>query len=134
MSHDNLTSPRALAALRELPETNPHLHHQLNGLNNLDDLPTVNPGDEEPDFGEEIEDDCDVPTEVLASHVASGLTGMVGGFKVGDDGRIERNAMVEDTEVEQVKVEVEVEQQQGRGCRKKFAKRPFGSVGEWERD
>jgi len=68
-SHDSLTSVEALAALRELPQTNPALHEAL-----LQDR-TETAGETEPEFEDDTcwdgDDDGDVPVAVVVTHVVS---------------------------------------------------------------
>jgi hypothetical protein len=44
--------------------------------------------DEEEPFADEVEDDSDIPIAMVASHVASGRSDVVGGFEVLRDGGI----------------------------------------------
>ena len=69
LSHTSLTSAAALSALRELPTTNPALHHTFSlGKTNQTTI------DDEPAFPDDdgcINDGCDIPVNVVQSVVMS---------------------------------------------------------------
>ncbi|KAH9971063.1 hypothetical protein BJV74DRAFT_889431 [Russula compacta] len=94
-SQASLTSLDALTALRNLPKSNPTLYKQFTGK--CEDIPTAD-GEEEPTFfeGEEIDDDSDIPMEVIRSQVME--NGLGQGFETNEEGQIERNGIAEDIE------------------------------------
>ncbi|KAJ7753269.1 hypothetical protein B0H16DRAFT_1723303 [Mycena metata] len=126
LSQASLTSPAALAALRELCTTNPTLYDALNQTSTS----TVIVGGEieEPAFPTNVYDDCDVPLDVVADAVASGGSDIAANFTVGEDGGVarSRNAEASDAEDEESDLEVDSEPVAlGRGQRKKFVARRY---------
>jgi len=105
-SHTSLTSPDTLAALRELPKSNPGLYRELLGAGEAPPLGAVD-GDEEP-FADEVEDDSDIPITAVVSHVASGRLDIAGGFEVLGDGSIGRVSLVEDADADMRDISGEV--------------------------
>ena len=95
-SQASLTSADALAALRNLPISNPTLYKQFTG--ETEDTTTVEL--DEPAFfeNEEVDDDSDIPMDMILSHVME--EGLGPGFEVNDEGRIERTGVAEDVETE----------------------------------
>jgi hypothetical protein len=127
LSHASLTSPEALAGLRELRTTNPALHAALTQTDTIaadgnDD------GEEDPYSGPDVYDDCDIPLAVVSDHLRSGGSSVSANFSIGDEGGIVRsgNAEVSDAEEESNAPVV-----LGRGQRRKMpATRYQGPV--WE--
>ncbi|KAJ6549874.1 hypothetical protein B0H19DRAFT_1159936 [Mycena capillaripes] len=120
-SQASLTSPEALAGLRELRTTNPALHAALTHEQPADD------GDDgdDPYPGVDVYDDCDIPLEVVLGHLSSGGSGIADNFAVGDDGGITRSGNAEASDAEDEPVVL------GRGQRKKtVARRYQGPI--WE--
>ena len=137
-SHTSLTSPDTLAALRELPKTNPRLYRELLGV---DEAPLVDEPEEEP-FADEVEDDSDIPIATVASHMASSRLDVGEGFEVLEDGSIGRVGLAEETDAEMGDIsgegggvmELEKEEKKGCGCRKKIPRVPFNGIGAWDCD
>jgi hypothetical protein len=116
-SQGSLTSANALAALRELPQSNPNLHNALTKSElNCDD-------EAEPDFSEDndtVEDDSDIPVAVVAAHVISGGAEVLEGFGVNEVGSLVCSAAVEDIgEGDDVAASPAQPQVMGRGHRRK---------------
>jgi len=127
LSQQSLTSPEALAALRELPKLNPVLYRELVGL----DKPVEEPVRSESEFSDDVEDASDIPVDVVLALVTSGSTHVEEGFKIDDEGRVVRVAEVENAEAgEEAAAEPEPV---GRGHQKKKATMPWGGVAIWER-
>ena len=128
LSQQSLTSPEALAALRELPKSNPALYREFVGL----DEPVEEPvGESEDEFSDDVEDASDIPVDVVSTLVTSGSTHLEEGFRIDDEGCVVRVAEVEDAEAgEEAVAEPEPV---GRGHRKKKATVPWGGVAVWER-
>ncbi|KAF7371625.1 DDE superfamily endonuclease [Mycena venus] len=100
-SQASLASPAALAALRDLPNTNPTLHAELNGLSTpAEDVVQKNlfsKNEESYDYN----DESDVPVDIVIGYVMlRGLDALPTGFAVAEDGGIVRNGTAEDTEVD----------------------------------
>ena len=94
LSQQSLMSPEALAALCELPKSNPALYQELVGL----DEPVEEPVRLEDEFSDDVEDASDIPVDVVLALVASGSTHVEEGFKIDDEGRVVRVAEVENAE------------------------------------
>ncbi|KAJ7702622.1 hypothetical protein B0H16DRAFT_1748176 [Mycena metata] len=97
-SQESLTSPAALAALRDLPNTNPALYAEFMGtLAPVEDLFEENIfAPEEENFN----DESDVPVDVVIDHVINrGLSNLPPGFSVAEDGSVVRNGAAEDDEL-----------------------------------
>jgi len=94
-SQASLTSSDALAALRDVLKSNPTLYKQFTG--ECEDTSTVD-DEQEPAFfdGEEIDDDSDIPMEVVMSQVMENDLGQ--GFETNEEGQIERTGIAEDVE------------------------------------
>jgi hypothetical protein len=131
-SHASITSAEALAALRELPQTNPGL---LASFEQARSKPTAS----EPDFQDEQVcddgDDGDVPVAVVASLVMSEGAAIAEGYEVDDEGRLawtgEADVIEEDDE--DVKIGVETAPAaMGRGHRTKMESRRY--VGWFDSD
>lgn len=95
-SQASLTSADALMALRNLPKSNPTLYKQFTG--EMDDTAMTEP--EEPAFfeNEVIDDDSDIPMDVILSHIMD--EGVGHGFEANDEGGIERIGVAEEVEAE----------------------------------
>jgi hypothetical protein len=125
LSHTSLTSAPALAALRELPVTNPTLHQEISTgkTNTKDDL------DDEPAFSIETPDNsCDIPINIVRSTVMSDGVVSADGFAIDDEGGIIRTGVAEETEGDEGARASPVEL--GRGRRTKTGTTKYGS--EWE--
>ena len=116
-----MTSPEALAALRELPKSNPPLYRELVGL----DEPVEEPVRSEDEFSDDVEDASDIPVDVVLALVASGSTHVEEGFKIDDEGCVVRVAEVENAEAGEEAAEPEPV---GHGHRKKKATVPWGGI------
>ncbi|KAJ7258009.1 hypothetical protein C8J57DRAFT_1646529 [Mycena rebaudengoi] len=127
-SHASLTSPAALAALRELPKTNPTLHMELTGM------AAAPPEDENEDLLAEDEeliaydDESDVPVEVLVKRVISRGIAALDGFVVMEDGDLAWNGVAEDAELDVVVVDLPL----GRRQRQKKKLKLPGGDDMWE--
>ncbi|KAJ6523242.1 hypothetical protein DFH09DRAFT_1330120 [Mycena vulgaris] len=129
-SQASLTSPAALAALRELPKTNPALHLELTGQTH----PTIEI-DKEDLFSKDEEnlynDESDVPVEVVINHVTSrGAAALPAGFATTDDGSIARIGAAEDTELDVNVDDLPLAVRRPKRSEKKVAR--FGGEGAWE--
>jgi len=95
-SQASLTSADALLALRNLPKSNPTLYKQFTG--EAEETVTVEP--DEPTFfeNEVIDDDSDIPMDVILSHIMD--EGVGRGFEANGEGNIERCGVAEDVETE----------------------------------
>ncbi|KAF8185250.1 hypothetical protein K438DRAFT_1765899 [Mycena galopus ATCC 62051] len=131
LSQASLTSSEALAALRDLPNTNPALHQELTA-------PRVMPGDTEieellfPQDNEVLHDDeSDIPLEVLINHVETGNSSKLpDGFVVDEAGNLARDGVVEDTELNVVADALPLAVRRGKRSTK--APNPFGGKDMWE--
>jgi len=130
LSHASLTSAAALSALRELPTTNPALHHTFSlGKTNqttVDDEPAF------PDDDGGINDGCDIPVDVVQSVVMSEGIVAKNGFALDSEGNIVRTGIAEDVEeiIELEELEVVQSTELGRGRRAKTGSRKYGA--DWE--
>ncbi|KAK6974778.1 hypothetical protein R3P38DRAFT_2811639 [Favolaschia claudopus] len=98
-SQASLTSPEALAALRDLPNTDPDLYQELTSQSRdpVDDVQEDLFNDEDHDYC----DESDVPVEVLIDHVISaGVAPLPAGFAATEDGSLARSGSAEDTELD----------------------------------
>jgi hypothetical protein len=124
-SQASLISADALAALQDLPKSNPNLYKQFSG--ECEDKLTIDALDskEEPAFfeGEEIDDDSDIPMDVILSQVMK--KGLGQGFETNEDGQIKRTGIAED-----IDAEIEAAVILGRGKRRKTASTRYTSA--WE--
>ena len=96
LSHTSLTSVAALTALRELPNTNPTLYHEISGIGN--ELA----GNVEENFDgieDEPMDGSNIPVEVIIAQIVDNGCVRVEGFKVGDEGSVVRTGVAEETEM-----------------------------------
>lgn len=122
LSQQSLTSPEALAALRELPKSNPALYRELVGL----DEPVEEPVGSEDEFSDDVEDASDIPVDVVSTLLASDSTHVEEGFKIDDEGCVVRVAEVENAEAgEEAAAEPELV---GHGHQKKKATVPWGGI------
>jgi hypothetical protein len=97
LSHANLTSAAALTALRELPNTNPALYHEITGSKTQESTGAEDDFSKEED--EPIEYGSDIPVEVVVAQIVSGGSVATEGFKVDGDGSIVRTGVAEETDV-----------------------------------
>jgi hypothetical protein len=88
LSQASLTSPEALAGLRELRTTNPTLHAALTQTIELSEETDNGDGDD-PFQGADVYDDCDIPLAVVSDHLLSGGS-LAANFVVGVEGGITR--------------------------------------------
>ncbi|KAF8156201.1 hypothetical protein K438DRAFT_1777621 [Mycena galopus ATCC 62051] len=129
--HASLTSPEALAVLRDLPNKNPALHQELTaarvmpGNTEVEELPF--PSDDQMPY----DDESDVPLEVLINHVEAGNSPKLpDGFAVDEAGNLARDGMVEDTELDIVANDLPLAVR----CWKRSTKalNPYGGKDMWE--
>jgi hypothetical protein len=127
LSHASLTSREALAALRRLPVDNPALHAALTQTSTTVDVAGPVPAGEEDLFQDtDVYDDCDIPLDVVASHLASGSSAVPELFSVGENGSLTRAGDAEKSDTEGNNGAAVV---MGRGLRKKIvAKRYAGPI------
>jgi hypothetical protein len=121
-SQASLTSSEALTGLRELRTVNPTLHAALTQEQSADD------GDDGDDPYPDVDvyDDCDIPLDVVSSHLSLGGSGVAENFSIGEDGGIARSGNAEASDAEEEEPVI-----LGRGQRKKtVARRYQGPV--WE--
>jgi hypothetical protein len=95
LSHASLTSAGALTALRELPNTNPTLYHEITGGKTQESTGAEDDFPEEED--EPVECGSDIPVEVITVQIVSGGS-VAMEFRV-DDGSIVRTGVAEETDV-----------------------------------
>ena len=130
LSHASLTSAAALSALRELPTTNPALHHEfsLGKMNEttVDDEPTF------PDDDGGINDGCDIPINIVESVVMSEGIVAKNGFALDSEGSIVRTGIAEDVEaiIELEESNVAGPTELGRGRHTKTGSKRYGA--DWE--
>ncbi|KAJ6561308.1 hypothetical protein B0H10DRAFT_2041511 [Mycena sp. CBHHK59/15] len=127
LTHASLTSPEALAGLRELRTTNPALHAALTQTTGTDPTPTDNDNgddDEDPYPDPDVYDDCDIPLNVVSDHLLSGGSSIAANFAVDENGGIARsgNAETSDAEAEESDEALVV---LGRGQRRKIVARRY---------
>jgi hypothetical protein len=96
LSHMSLTSVAALTALRELPNTNPTLYHEISRKS---DEPTGNAEKDFDKIDDKPMDGSDIPVEVIIAQVVDNSLVGVQGFKVSDKGSVVRIGVAEETEV-----------------------------------
>jgi hypothetical protein len=130
-SQGSLTSPAALAALRDLPNTNPALHAELTGQTSapeeIDKEDLFSKADEELTYN----DESDVPVEVVIGHVTSrGLDKLPAGFTVTEDGDLARNGGAEDAEVDVLVDTLPLSLRRGKRTTKSTSR--FGGDSAWE--
>ena len=133
-SQASMTSPAALAALRDLPQTQPDLHLELTS-NLVVQEPTD--GVDEPAFSNEVEDASDIPLQTAISHVMSENADLEDGFIVQEDGSLSRASVLEDPdhidEASLIPAALEAPSPiLGRGQRNRSAPKLFGGAGAWE--
>ncbi|KAJ6618557.1 hypothetical protein B0H10DRAFT_2217522 [Mycena sp. CBHHK59/15] len=84
LSQASLTSPEALAGLRELRTTNPALHAALMQTTGTDPTPadsTADADDDDDPYQElDVYDDCDIPLDVVSGHLLSGRASVAANF------------------------------------------------------
>ena len=96
-SQASLTSADALTALRNLPRSNPALYKQFTG--EAEGTIMINEPEEQAfSENEVVEDDSDIPMDVILSHIMEEDLGH--GFEANDEGQIERTGIAEDVESE----------------------------------
>jgi hypothetical protein len=124
-SQASLTSAEALAALRELPKSNPALYKEFTG--ECEDV-AIAEEELEPAFSEESgeEDDSDIPIDVIVAPIEQDDVGQ--GFQIDSDGRIERTGVAEDAEAEIPSLDAVLIL--GRGKRAKISSTRYTSA--WE--
>jgi hypothetical protein len=129
LSHALLTSPEALAGLRELRTTNPTLHSALTQTNAADPI-RADDVEQEVYLESNVYDDCDIPLDVVSDHLLSGGSSIADNFVVGNDGGIARsgNAEASDAEADEPDDEPVV---LGRGQRKKIVAQRYQGLA-WE--
>lgn len=126
LSDTSLTSVAALTALRELPNTNPTLYHEISGKS---DEPTGNAEKDFDEIDDEPMDGSDIPVEVIIAQVID--NSLVEGFKVSDEGSVVRIGVAEETEVVLADETVGGDVTLGRGHRTKVVNTKYNSA-MWE--
>ncbi|KAF8068571.1 hypothetical protein FPV67DRAFT_1448488 [Lyophyllum atratum] len=137
LSHASLTSPQALAALRNLSKTDRDFLAELEAIDDDDDesLAPVADADEAPFSADPFEDSSDVPLDVVLDFVTMDGTVVADGFGTNEDGNIIRSGNGEDSEAEAEDVSaaaVPVPVALGRGNRVRKTPKLFGGSGLWE--
>ncbi|KAJ6484151.1 hypothetical protein C8R45DRAFT_1099297 [Mycena sanguinolenta] len=94
LSYASLTSPEALAGLRNLRTTNPTLHAAQTSAMDL----AVVEGAEEAYANREVYDDCDVPPSIVSVHLSAHGSSVETNFVVSNDGGITRSGNAEASE------------------------------------
>jgi hypothetical protein len=133
-SQASLTSAQALAALHELPNTNPVLHLEISARKTNTDAGETS---DEPAFSVETQDNSsDIPIDMVRSVVMSEGVVLKESFDIDNEGEIVRTGIAEDPEME-----LEVEKadgnimlasvELGRGRRMKVESRKYGA--DWEK-
>jgi len=133
LSHESLTLPEALMALRSLPKNYPDLYEQLLSSSEADVLPVA----DEPAFlNEPVDDASDIPLKVICEFVTSGGTEVAEGFQMDDKGNFVRLGSGEDllaTIEGEDEVSVNIpEPILGWGHHAKHARKVFTGEGKWE--
>lgn len=131
LSHACLTSAEALSALRQLPITNPSLHHEITGGKTSGCTE-----DDEPVFSAETDqgDGSDIPIDVVRS-VVMAEGSVVDGYKLDEEGSIVRTGVAENEEQQASEGDAEGSDTEpaaelGRGRRVKIGSKRFNA--EWE--
>ncbi|KAG6842928.1 hypothetical protein H0H93_002816, partial [Arthromyces matolae] len=109
-----------------LPKTDPDLYDELNRGENLEG--DIGNEPDEPAFDSSLEDDSDVPLDVVCDVVATAGSNIASGFTQGDDGEICRSSTAEDTEAQFDNPDLA----EGRPTRKRKAPKLFGGEELWE--
>ncbi|RDB29720.1 hypothetical protein Hypma_014168 [Hypsizygus marmoreus] len=130
-SHASMISPEALAELRNLPKTNPKLHHEISSVESSN---TPGPSDVEPVFSESADDPSDIPLKAVQEHVSSLGLSVPDGFASDNTGGLVRTGTGEDImaemeESQAAEVETKV---YGRGHRKLNKPPRWGGEDAWE--
>ncbi|KAJ7702629.1 hypothetical protein B0H16DRAFT_1902436 [Mycena metata] len=126
-SQASLKSPEALTALCNLRTMNPKLHTALTQTDAADAEPDSDE-DDDPYQGSDTYDDCDIPLDVVATHLASGGSSIDANFFVDTQGGITQSGTAEGSEAEDDEVEPVA---LGRGRRVKTAARRYAGP-SWE--
>ncbi|KAJ7762101.1 hypothetical protein B0H16DRAFT_1455723 [Mycena metata] len=121
-SHASLTSPEALAGLRELRTTNPTLHAELTQTDvaqpDITSIDSVQ--DDDPFEGDvAVYDDCDIPLDVVSAHLTSSGSSIATNFSVSANGGITRSGDAEASDAEEEVAPL------GRGQRRKIVARRY---------
>lgn len=132
LSHSSLTSATTLAALRELPHTNPSLYRELSaGREGIQ-----SPSDDEPAFmdaGPDLDEGSDIPIEIVRSVVMSEGCIAADGYAIDAQGVVIRNGISEDAEaaanIDNLAISG-LETDLGRGRRLKRESKRYGD--DWE--
>ncbi|KAJ6558715.1 hypothetical protein B0H10DRAFT_1846509 [Mycena sp. CBHHK59/15] len=128
LSQASLTSPEALAGLRELRTTNPALHAALMQTTGTDPTPadsTANADDDDDPYQElDVYDDCDIPLDVVSGHLLSGRASVAANFAVDAQGGITRSGQAETSDAEPEESD-EALVVLGRGQRRKIVARRY---------
>jgi hypothetical protein len=129
-----LTSPEALAALHNLPTTNHVLYCELSGAPTTD-YEGDDIEDAEPVFSDIVDNDSDIPVDVVLDHVLSGGCDIKDGFAVALSGEISQLGSSKDADAEDDVTEltkVSVVKSLGCGHQRKTAPKRLGNIGAWE--
>lgn len=95
LSHSSLTSAATLAALRDLPHTNPSLYQEFSAGSQ----PLVqSPSYDEPAFLDADDEASDIPIDIVRSVVMSEGTVAAEGYAINSQGGIARDGIAEDVE------------------------------------
>jgi hypothetical protein len=129
LSHACLTSTEALSALRQLPITNPSIHHEITGGKT-----SRCTEDDEPVFSAETDqgDGSDIPIDVVRS-VVMAEGSVVDGYKLDEESSIVRTGVAENEEQQAGEDDAEasvIAAELGRGRRVKIGSKRFND--EWE--
>ena len=84
----SLTSAAALTALRELPQTNAELHHEITGQVAARNAEAETEADFSDEEGNTDDYGSDIPVDVIISHIISGGTVAIPGFETDNVGII----------------------------------------------
>ena len=101
----SLTSPEALAALRNLAKTNPQLYQEITGTSKPA-IPTA--AKEELAFSDLPDDSSDIPVAIICKHILFHESSVPEGFVADDTGALVRTGSGEninaDAEIEKTEV------------------------------
>ncbi|KAJ7200610.1 hypothetical protein GGX14DRAFT_372060 [Mycena pura] len=99
-SQESLKSPAALAALRDLPKTDPALYAELTQTSEPEAAPTEEDLFDSDEEDNDFNDESDIPVDVVISHVMARVPNLPAGFALAEDGSIVRNGVAEDAELD----------------------------------
>jgi len=101
-SHASMTSPAALAALRDLSVSNLTLYREFMITSRVIDTSESEPDPVEPDLEQNttVDDESDIPLHVAIEHIISGSSRLPDGFTQHEDGALTRSAVVENPDLD----------------------------------